>query len=178
MDLKKYNIKTTKTTKPVYEKRYKNNGEEYLKQVDEIDIEEDLQEKQLEITRIKEIFNIQERLKYDELVDEMTNEEYLIHLKELENINEVDTYDFLNKMNEIKHFYNKMPSEIRMKYKNLSKFAKEYVPNFVKETEEKIKSLKSTNTTNTTTNITTNEELKAKIDELQAKLEKGAENNV
>lgn len=134
-------LKLDETKRPVYEKRYKDNGEEYLKLVDVIDIEEDLKEKSLEINRIKEIFNTQERLKAEELLDDLTNEEFLQELKDLTTYHEMDTIEFLNKTEELKSIYNKFPEEVRKKYNNLTKFSREYLPEFInkktKELEEK-----------------------------------------
>ena len=97
MELNKYDIKFTQTKKPIYEKRYKNNGEEYLKKVDEIDIEEDLKEKELEINRLKEIFDNQERAKESELIDEWTDETKQKELALMQEYTNMDTYEFLNK---------------------------------------------------------------------------------
>lgn len=175
MNLEKYNITFQQTKKPVYEKRYKKNGEQYLKKVDEIDIIEDLEEKKLEITRIKEIFNTQERLRANELIDNLTDEEYLKHLQELESVNEIDTYDFLNKVNELKHFYNIMPQDVRIKYKDLAKFSREFVPEFIKNQTEKLQAEKLQATQQ---QVTQQQNLEAKLAELQAKLEKGENTNV
>lgn len=179
-NLNNYDIDCSKEkTRPVYAKRYAKDGTEYLEKVDEINIEEDLAEKKLEIERIKEIMNNQERLKTQELLDEMTEEE----IKDLENltkITDIDTYEFLNKTNELKEIYNKMPEDIRMKYNNLSKFGKEYLPTFIKDQTEKIEKRKETQTQTEKqeTASQTYEELERKIEELQNKLEKGAEENV
>ena len=175
MDLTKYDTVITQTKKPVYEKRYKNNGEQYLKKVDEIDIEEDLAEKKLEITRMKEILNTQERLKSQELIDNLTDEEYLKELQDLESVNEIDTYEFLNKINEIKHFYNLMPQDIRIKYKDLARFSKEFIPKLIEIQTEK---LQATQQQTTQQQATQQIELEKKLAELQAKLEKGENTNV
>ena len=74
-DLNEFNEICDTKTKPIYKKRYKENGEEYLEKVDEIDIEEDLKEKKLEIERIKELLAIQQRLKQEELLTESEDEE-------------------------------------------------------------------------------------------------------
>ena len=123
--LNKYDIDCSKlTTRPVYEKRYKNNGEEYLKKVDEINIEEDLKEKKLEISRIKEIFNNQERLKESELYEEYTDETKVKELELMKNYTNLDTYEFLNQSMEVQALYNKMPEEVRKNYKDMAKFTK------------------------------------------------------
>lgn len=176
----KYDIDCSKqTTIPVYEKRYKNNGEEYLKKVDEIDIEEDLKEKSLEINRLKEIFNNQERLKESQLIDEYTEETKIKELELMQNYSEIDTYEFLNKSIEIQNLYNKMPEEIRKQYKDMSKFTKEYLPKFTKETKanfEKVtQQMKEQNKQEAITK--TNEELQNQINELQKQL-KGEQQNV
>jgi len=179
-NLNKFDIDCSKeTTRPVYSKRYAKDGTEFLEKVDEINIEEDLAEKKLEIERIKEIMNTQERLKAKELLDEMTEED-LQQLENLTNFTELDTYEFLNKTNELKDIYNKMPEDIRMKYNNLSKFGKEYLPTFIKEQTTKIEQRKvtQTQTEKQETVAQTYEELERKIEELQNKLEKGAEENV
>ena len=137
-DLKKYDIDCqNEKFKKVFEKRYKKNGEEYLKQVDKIDIKEDLKEKLLEINRIKEIFNNQERLKINDLIEDYSDENGINELKSYENYNEMDTYEFLNKTAEIQSLYNNMPEEIRKKYKNLAKFTKEYIPEFLEKTKKR-----------------------------------------
>ena len=176
----KYNIDCSKqTTRPVYEKRYKNNGEEYLKKVDEINIEEDLKEKSLEVNRIKEIFNNQERLKESQLIEEYTEETKIKELELMQNYAEIDTYEFLNKSMEIQNLYNRMPEEVRKQYKDMSKFTKEYLPKFTKEAKanlEEIKKLEQKTIKQETINKT-NEELQKQIDELQKQL-KGENKNV
>lgn len=175
-DLSKYNEDTSKeTTRPIYKKRYNKDGEEFLKKVDEIDIEEDLKEKQLEITRIKEIMNTQERLKAEELLDDLTNEEFLNDLENLQRFEELETYEFLNKTNELKEIYNKMPEEIRRKYNNnISRFTKEYLPNFIDNQRKKLQDLKVDE--NKEIKQTTNEELEKQIQELREKIN-AKENN-
>lgn len=174
-DTKRYSENISKqTTRPIYKKRYKDNGEEYLKKVDEIEIEEDLKEKALEIERIKELLNTQERLKAEELLDDLTNEEFLQTLKDLSNTKELDTYQYLNMVNEMKEIYNKFPQEIRIKYPNIKKFSNEYLPNFINEQSKKIE-LKKTTTTNQT-NIT--QELQKQIEELQKQINGGEKTNV
>lgn len=177
-NLSKYDIDCSKeTTRPVYSKRYAKDGTEYLEKIDEINIEEDLAEKKLEIERIKEIMNTQERLKTKELLDEMTEEE-LQELESLTNFTELDTYEFLNKTNELKDIYNKMPEDIRMKYNNLSKFGKEYLPTFIKEQTAKIEERKAAQTTTEKQEKATQtyEELQKQIEELKNKVEGGSEN--
>lgn len=170
----KYDIDCSKqTTRPVYEKRYKTNGEEYLKKVDEINIEEDLKEKSLEVNRIKEIFNNQERLKENQLIDEYTEETKIKELELMQNYSEIDTYEFLNKSMEIQNLYNRMPEEIRKQYKDMSKFTKEYLPKFTKEVKANFKEVTQQNKQETITK--TNEELQKQIDELQKQL-KGEQN--
>lgn len=173
MNLNKYNIDCSKQKhRPVYEKRYKKNGEEYLKKVDEIDIEEDMKEKSLEINRIKEIFNNQERLKETELIEEYTEETKIKELELMQNYSEINTYEFLNKTMEIENLYNRMPEEIRKQYKDMSRFTKEYLPKFTKEVktnyektiEQQLKALKQE------TINKTNEELQNQINELQKQL--------
>lgn len=169
----KYDIDCSKqTTRPVYEKRYKSNGEEYLKKVDEIDIEEDLKEKSLEVSRLKEIFDNQERIKESQLIDEYTEETKIKELELMQNYSEIDTYEFLNKSIEIQNLYNKMPEEIRKQYKDMSKFTKEYLPKFTKETKanfEKVtQQMKEQNKQEAITK--TNEELQNQINELQKQL--------
>lgn len=184
IDLTKYNENCSCNEKPIYKKRYKSNGEEYLKQVDTINIEEDMKEKQLEIERIKEIYDTQERLKSEELLDDLTNEEFLKNLKnQTLDIQNLDTFEFLNRMNEIKEFYNKMPREIRMKYKNINEFTKSFLPNFINEKIEKIQIQKEQQTEyenqikQNENLVKTQEELQKRIEELQNQL-KGANTNV
>ena len=184
IDLTKFNENCSCNERPIYKKRYKSNGEEYLKQVDSINIEEDMKEKQLEIERIKEIFNTQERLKAEELLDDLTNEEFLNTLKaQTQDIQQLDTYEFLNRINELKEFYNKMPQDIRMKYKNINEFAKNYLPSFIDEKLDKIailkqQAVKAEQTQKQNENLAkTQEELQKQIEELQKQL-KGAETNV
>ena len=150
-----------------------------MEKIDEINIEEDLAEKKLEIERIKELMNSQERLRTQELLDEMTEED-LAELEDLTNFAELDTYEFLNKTNELKDIYNKMPEDIRMKYNNLAKFGKEYLPTFIKDQTAKLeqRTATQTNTEKQETANQTYEELEKKIEELQNKLEKGANENV
>lgn len=184
IDLTKYNEDCSCNEKPIYKKRYKSNGEEYLKQVDTINIEEDMKEKQLEIERIKELFDTQERLKAEELLDDLTNEEFLNTLKtQTQDLSNLDTYEFLNRINELKEFYNKMPRDIRMQYKNINEFAKNYLPKFIDDKLEKI-NIEKTQTQQAqqaqqkTENLAkTQEELQRQIEELQKQL-KGAETNV
>lgn len=179
-NLNKYDIDCSKeTTRPVYSKRYAKDGTEYLEKIDEIDIEDDLAEKKLEIERIKELMNSQERLKTQELLDEMTEDD-LAELEDLTNFKELDTYEFLNKTNELKDIYNKMPEDVRMKYNNLAKFGKEYLPTFIKDQTTKLEQRKATqtNTEKQETATQTYEELEKKIEELQNKLDKGANENV
>lgn len=178
MTINKYDIDCSKqTTKAVYEKRYKKNGEEYLKKVDEIDIEEDLKEKRLEVNRIKEIFNNQERLKEKELVEEYTEETKIKELELMQEYTEVDTYQFLNKSMEIQGLYNKMPEEIRKQYKDLSKFTKEYLPKFTKECKTKLETVKEKEKelAKQETITKTNEDLQKQIAELQKQLKGGIE---
>ena len=185
IDLTKYNENCSCNERPIYKKRYKSNGEEYLKKVDTINIEEDLKEKQLEIERIKELFDTQERLKAEELLDDLTNEEFLNTLKtQTQDLTtNLDAYEFLNRINELKEFYNKMPREIRMQYKNINEFAKNYLPKFIDERLEKIETKKAQEqqaqqTQQQNENLAkTQEELKKQIEELQKQL-KGAETNV
>lgn len=184
IDLTKYNEDCSSNEKPIYKKRYKSNGEEYLKQVDSINIEEDMKEKQLEIERIKELFDTQERLKEEELLDDLTNEEFLNTLKtKTQDLTNLDTYEFLNRINELKEFYNKMPRDVRMKYKNINEFAKNYLPTFIDEKLEKIniekaQAQQAQQTQQQTENLTkTQEELQRQITELQNQL-KGANTNV
>ena len=172
-NLEQYNEKCDNKIKPIYKKRYKDNGEEYLEKVDEIDIEEDLKEKKLEIERIKELLNVKERLKQEELLTDIENEETLNNLKELsENITIEDTYTFMNKINEIKEFYNKMPKEIRMQYKDITKFTKEYLPKFVDEKLKSLNELKKIELNKQTNEKTQDEQIKElneKIKKLQEK---------
>lgn len=176
----KYDIDCSKqTTRPIYEKRYKNNGEEYLKKVDEINIEEDLKEKSLEVNRIKEIFNNQERLKESQLIDEFTEETKIKELELMQNYTEIDTYEFLNKSMEIQNLYNRMPEDIRKQYKDMSKFTKEYLPKFTKEAKANLEELnkQKEKTIKQETINKTNDELQKQIDELQKQL-KGEKTNV
>lgn len=184
IDLTKFNENCSCNERPIYKKRYKSNGEEYLKQVDSINIEEDMKEKQLEIERIKEIFNTQERLKAEELLDDLTNEEFLNTLKtQTQDVSNLDTYEFLNRINELKEFYNKMPQDVRMKYKNINEFAKNYLPKFIDERLEKINIQKQQQENEKQMKehenfvAKTQEELQKKIEELEKQL-KGAETNV
>ena len=179
INLKKYNIDCSKQKlRPVYEKRYKNNGEEYLKKIDSIDIEEDLEEKRLEVSRIKEIFDVKDRLKIEELYEEYTDELKIRELELMQDYKEINTYEFLNKTMEIESLYNKMPENIRKEYKDISKFTKEYIPKFTKETKSKLEEqqkiqLKEQKTQNITK---TQEELQKQITELQNQLNKGETN--
>lgn len=178
-DLKKYDIDCQKEKfRKVYEKRYKKNGEEYLKEVDKINIKEDLKEKNLEISRIKEIFNNQERVKINDLIEDYADEEGINELKTYENYNEMDTYEFLNKTAEIQSLYNNMPEEIRKKYKNLANFTKEYIPEFLKNTEkrfnEKITEKEKQEKQNTID--ITKENIEQQIAELQNKLKETTNN--
>lgn len=182
MDLTKYDIDCSKSKKPVYGRRYKPNGEEYLKKIEEIDIEEEMKEQSLEIRRIKEIYNTQERLKAEELLNDLTDEEYIEELKNMQSSN-IDTYEFLNKMEDIKQLYNKMPENVRIKYKNMSKFTKEFLPNFIKEQEERLvnKNNQSQEEIQKETNKQLQQEemntkLQQQIEELQKKL--GEKQNV
>ena len=179
-DLRKYNMKTGNKFMPIYKKRYRKNGEQFLKQVDEIDIEEDMKEKSLEISRIKEIYNIQERLKSEELIDNLTDEDFINELKEFEKHGkDMDMFQFLNMTAEIQEIYNKMPSDIRIKYKDLAKFTKEYIPELIdkqsmklKKQQEIIKEQEKTTTINQT-----QIELEEKIKQLENQL-KGENSNV
>lgn len=178
MKLNKYDIDCSKQkTRPVYEKRYKQNGEEYLKKVDEINIEEDLKEKSLEVNRIKEIFNNQERIKESQLIEEYTEETKLKELELMQSYKELDTYEFLNQTIEVQNLYNRMPEEIRKQYKDLTKFTKEYLPKFSKETYKRYEELKTKKTTklNNEKVEQTKEEIQNQINELTKKLE-GANN--
>ena len=179
MELNKYDIKITQTTKPVYEKRYKSNGEEYLKKVDEINIEEDLKEKELEINRLKEIFDTQERAKESELIDEWTDETKQKELALMQEYTNLDTYEFLNKSIEIQNLYNRMPEDIRKNYKNLSKFTKEYLPEFAKKTQENLKQKQQLDKLKNQQETTkkTKQEIEEQINVLQEQL-KGVEQNV
>ena len=175
--LDKYNIDCSKqTTRPVYEKRYKSNGEEYLKKVDDINIEEDLKEKKLEISRIKEIFNNQERLKESELFEEYTDETKVKELELMQNYTNLDTYEFLNKSMELQALYNKMPENIRKTYKDMAKFTKEYLPKFTKDVKTKLEELKKVDVNQE--KIQTKEEIQNQINELTQKLRQGEEENV
>ena len=181
IDLSKYDIDCSKEiTKPIYAKRYKDNGEEYLIKVDEINIEEDLKEKQLEIQRLEEIMDTQERLKTKELLDDLSETD-IEQLENLTNYKEMDTYEFLNKTNELKEIYNKMPKDIREKYNNLAKFEKEYLPQFINEQKTKFEKIKKYQEQQQQQNEKnqTNEELKKQIKELQEKINNnGDEKNV
>lgn len=184
IDLTKYNEDCSCNERAIYKKRYKANGEEYLKKVDSINIEEDMKEKQLEIERIKEIFDTQERLKAEELLDDLTNEEFLNTLKtQTQDIQQLDTYEFLNRINELKEFYNKMPQDVRMKYKNVNEFAKNYLPSFIDEKLEKIQTQKQEQAQQAqqaqqAENLAkTQEELQKQIEDLQNQL-KGVNSNV
>lgn len=183
IDLTKFDINANDEYKPVYSKRYKKNGEEYLVETDKINIVEDMAEKQLEIERIKEIYNNQERLKAEELIDNLTDEEYIANLEELELKNqELDTYEFLNKMEDIKEVYNMMPEDIRIKYKNLAEFQKEFLPKFIEERKNYINELKQEEIKEQQAKIKEQENISKKLqeqakmlEELQAKM-KGEEN--
>ena len=179
INLNNYDIDCSKQKfKPVYEKRYKNNGEEYLKKVDSINIEEDLKEKSLEVSRIKEIFDVKDRLKIDELYEEYTDETKLRELELMQSYTDMNTYDFLNKTMEIENLYNRMPENIRKEYKDISKFTKEYLPKFTKETKTKIEKLqKIQKEQEKTQNINkTQDEIQKQIAELQQQLNKGETN--
>ena len=179
INLKKYDIDCSKQKfKPVYEKRYKNNGEEYLKKVDSIDIEEDLKEKSLEVSRIKEIFDVKDRLKIDELYEEYTEESKIRELELMQDYKDINTYEFLNKTMEIESLYNRMPENIRKEYKDITKFTKEYLPKFTKETKTKLEELqKIQQEQQKKQNITkTQEEIQQQIEELQNQLNKGETN--
>ncbi len=179
INLKKYDIDCSQQKfKPVYEKRYKKNGEEYLKKVDSINIEEDLKEKSLEVSRIKEIFDIKERLKISELYEEYSDEVKIRELELMQEYKDIDTYEFLNKTMEIENLYNKMPENIRKEYKDITKFTKEYLPKFTKETKTKLEQLKQIQAEEQKNqNITkTQEEIQKQIEELQNQLNKGETN--
>ena len=179
INLNKYDIDCSKQKfKPVYEKRYKNNGEEYLKKVDSINIEEDLKEKSLEVSRIKEIFDVKDRLKIDELYEEYTDETKQRELELMQSYTDMDTYEFLNKTMEIENLYNRMPENIRKEYKDISKFTKEYLPKFTKETKTKIEEIqKIQKEQEKTQNINkTQDEIQKQIAELQNQLNKGETN--
>ena len=180
MELKKYDIKFTQTTKPVYEKRYKSNGEEYLKKIDEINIEEDLKEKELEINRLKEIFDTQERAKESELIDEWTDETKQKELALMQEYTNMDTYEFLNKSIEIQNLYNRMPEDVRKNYKNLSKFTKEYLPEFAKKTKENLEKKQQIEKMQNKQNVATQtkQELEEQINVLQEKLKGVTNENV
>lgn len=184
IDLSKFDIDANEKYRPVYAKRYKKNGEEYLTKTDEIDIREDMAEKQLEIERIKEIYNNQERLKAEELIDNITDEEYIASLEELELKNqELDTYEFLNKMEDIKEVYNLMPEEIRIKYKNLADFQKEFLPKFIEERKEYMDKIKMNEIQEQNAKIEEQEQIAKKLEEqakmleeLQARMNGGEDN--
>lgn len=179
MNLKKYDIDCSQQKfKPVYEKRYKKNGEEYLKKVDSIDIEEDLKEKRLEVSRIKEIFDVKDRLKINELYEEYSEEVKIKELELMQNYKDIDTYEFLNKTMEIENLYNKMPENVRKEYKDISKFTKEYLPKFTKEAKANLEKLeKKQIEEQKTQNITkTQDEIKKQIEELQNQLNQGETN--
>ena len=175
INLKKYDIDcSNQKLRPIYEKRYKKNGEEYLKKVDSIDIEEDLKEKRLEVSRIKEIFDVKDRLKIDELYEEYTEESKIRELELMQDYKDINTYEFLNKTMEIESLYNRMPENIRKEYKDITKFTKEYLPKFTKETKTKLEEIqKIQQEQQKTENITkTQEELQKQIAELQSQLNK------
>ena len=179
INLKKYDIDcSNQKLRPIYEKRYKKNGEEYLKKVDSIDIEEDLKEKSLEVSRIKEIFDVKDRLKIDELYEEYTEESKIRELELMQDYKDINTYEFLNKTMEIESLYNRMPENIRKEYKDITKFTKEYLPKFTKETKTKLEELqKIQQEQQKTQNITkTQEEIQHQIEELQNQLNKGETN--
>ena len=179
INLKKYDIDCSKQKfKHVYEKRYKNNGEEYLKKVESINIEEDLKEKSLEVSRIKEIFDVKDRLKIDELYEEYTEETKIKELELMQNYSDMNTYEFLNKTMEIENLYNRMPENIRKQYKDITKFTKEYLPKFTKEAKTKLEELeKKQLEEQKTQNIAkTQEEIQKQIEELQNQLNKGETN--
>ena len=180
MNLNKYDIDCSKqTTRPIYEKRYKQNGEEYLKKVDEIDIEEDLKEKKLEIERIKELMATQQRLKTEELLSESEDEESLNRLKELSDSTSIeDTYQFMNKINEVKEFYNKLPREIRMQYKDLSKFTKEFLPKYVNEKLQNLQKIKDFETEQLQNQKTQQEKINELTEQLKILKERRENNNV
>lgn len=179
INLKKYDIDCSQQKfKPVYEKRYKKNGEEYLKKVDSINIEEDLQEKSLEVSRIKEIFDVKDRLKINELYEEYTDEVKIRELELMQEYTDLNTYEFLNKTMEIENLYNRMPENIRKEYKDITKFTKEYLPKFTKETKTKLNELQKIQAEEQKSkNITkTQEEIQKQINELQNQLNKGETN--
>lgn len=181
MQLNKYSIDcSTQKTRPVYQRRYKRNGEEYLKKVDEIDIEEDLKDKKLEISRIKEIFDTKDRLKENQLVEEYTEETKIKELELMQNYENIDTYTFLNRTLELEHLYNKMPEEVRKNYKDLSRFAKEYLPEFTNKTKANLEQLKTSEKQAKKEEIKTQtkEEIQAQINELNKKLEGATNENV
>ena len=71
-----------------------------------------------------------------------------------------------------------MPENIRKEYKDISKFTKEYLPKFTKETKTKIEELqKIQKEQEKTQNINkTQEELQNQIAQLQQQLNKGETN--
>ena len=99
--------------------------------------------------------------------------EFLQTLKDLSNTQELDTYQYLNMVNEMKEIYNKFPQEIRIKYPNIKKFSSEYLPNFINDQENKLKKKQQTQQINN--NLT--KELQKQIEELQLKIN-GGETNV
>lgn len=172
-DLTKYDINTSKEKeRKVYSKRYKENGEEYLKCIDKINIEEDMAEKKLEIERIKELINQQEILKAEQLLEEDMDEEFLENAEYLTQLDNLQTSEFLNKTAELKGIYNKMPKNIQEKYKNLSKFAKEFLPEFIEENRQKLEMKKQEQI-----KVETTESLEEQIAKLQEQL-KGTQTNV
>lgn len=180
IDLNKFNLKCDNKIKPVYAKRYAEDGSEYLEKIDEINIEEDLKEKQLEIERILEIINTQKRLKAEELVDNF-DEIDLQNMEELTKLNDIDTFEFLNKTEELKELYNKFPEDIKQKYNNISKFGKEFLPNFIKEQQEKLQQnkLQEEKLQKIDNKEETIAKLQNQLNELQNQINnKGAEENV
>ena len=71
-----------------------------------------------------------------------------------------------------------LPENIRKEYKDISKFTKEYLPKFTKETKTKIEELKKIQTEQEKTqNINkTQDEIQKQIAELQQQLNKGEKN--
>lgn len=178
-DLKEFNEICTCNERPIYKRRYKDNGEEYLEKVDTIDIEEDLKEKKLEIERIKELMQTQQRLKTEELLSESEDEESLNRLKELSDTTAIeDTYQFMNKINEVKEFYNKLPREIRMQYKDLSKFTKEFLPKYVNEKLQNLQKIKDFETEQLQNQKTQQEKINELTEQLKILKERRENNNV
>ena len=59
-------------------------------------------------------------------------------MAKLTELNDIDTFEFLNKTEELKELYNKFPNDVKEKYNNVNKFSREYLPNWIKEKQQQL----------------------------------------